>query len=262
MSRGLLDDPELRLISQEIPDLGNLQDMTNNLSPDFNSVYFPPKSYVPMAAVCLQDATQTLTEARYALHEVYAHRIWYLEKKQPPNKEAATFFARYYADDAALRLYAAYEQLTDGIVMMLEITNEDLKPYKQKGVSQRVVIGHFLKERKKDHPITGAIIRLLESKEWCVTMSYRNRWVHEQPPTVKGLGIIYKRERNKNETRWKLSPNGKDYTLGIGGGDMPEYSIEEIVGFIQPATFQFKDTLTAVVEFYIGLLKSHGISFN
>ena len=64
------------------------------------------------------------------------------------------------------------------------------------------------------------------------------------------MGIVKKREK-----RWKLSPNG-GYTLGIGGGDEPEYSIEDLVGFIKPAMFQFKDTFTSVVRFYIGMLES------
>ena len=98
-------------------------------------------------------------------------------------------------------------------------------------------------------------------KEWCATIKYRNRWVHEQPPTVKGLGIVYKRK--KNETRWKPLSTGKGYTLEVVGGDVPEYSIEELIGFIQPAMFQFTDTLTSVVNFYMKLLEDSGsIRFN
>ena len=87
-------------------------------------------------------------------------------------------------------------------------------------------------------------------------MTYRNKWVHEQPPTVAGMGIVYKRGK-----RWKPLPNG-GYTLGIGGGDEPEYSPEDLVGFIKPVIFKFTDTFTSVVEFYTGLLKDAGTRTN
>ena len=66
------------------------------------------------------------------------------------------------------------------------------------------------------------------------------------------MGIVYKRGK-----RWKPLPNGR-YTLGIGGGDKPEYSAEDLVGFIKPAMFKFIDTFTSVVEFYTELLKDAG----
>lgn len=254
MSRGLLNDSELRGISQEIPDLSNLQEMAKISSPDFLSIPFSSESDVPIASVCLQDAIHTLEEARYALHEVFAHRIWYLEKKEPPNKEAAIFFSRFYADDAALRLYSAGEHLANAIIMMLDIGEQDLKPYKQKRTSQQSAVGHFLREQRPLNPITEVVTKLADSKEWCATMRYRNRWVHDQPPAVDGLGVVYKRRR-----RWEALPTGKGRILH-GRGDAPEYSIDKLVGFIKPAMFWFSDTLTSVIKFYIDLLKSRGIS--
>jgi len=261
MRRGLLDHSDWEKISQKIPDLEKLRGMALHFAPDFLSMNFTPKSTVPEASVYLNDALCTLEQAVYALSEVFAYRTWYLEKTKPPNETTAVFFGRFYADDAALRLYPAGEHLANGIVMMLEIGDQDLEPHKQKRTSQRSIVGHFLKKQKAHHPITKAVTKLAGSKEWCATMCYRNTWVHEQPPTVKGLGIIYKRK--KNETRWKPFPVGKGYILGVGGGDVPEYSIEELIGFIQPAMFQFTDTLTSVVNFYMKLLEDSGsIRFN
>lgn len=262
MSRGILDETDAERISQETPELSELEGIVLSLNPDFLSLSSPRDTDFPIASVCFHDALHTLQEATYALSEVFAHRIWYLEKKDHPDKMCATFFGRFYADDAALRLYSAGEHLANGIIMMLEITDEDLKPYKVKGkqgkerISQQSVVGNYLRSQKMSHPITEAVNKLVDSKEWCTTINYRNRLVHEQPPTVKGLGIVYKREK-----RWKLSPKG-EYTLGIGGGDKPEYSVEELVKFIQPAMFQFTDTLTSVFKFYIGLLRSCGLTFD
>ncbi len=114
-----------------------------------------------------------------------------------------------------------------------------------------------LVKQQTHHPITAAITKLANSKEWRATIEYRNRWVHEQPPTVKGLGIVYKRSR-----KWKSSPTSKGHILGLGGGDTPEYSVDEMIGFVQSATFQFSDSLTSVIKFYVGLLESRGMKFN
>lgn len=245
--------------------MDDLQEMVTSFSPDILSgalhpdgtYAFPPESSVPVASVCLQDAVHTLKEARYALSEVFTHQIWYLEKRDSPNEMAAAYFGRFYAADAALRLYSAGEHLANAIIMMLEISDEDLKPYKQKGkqerISQQSIVGHFLKAQKPHHPITEAVNKLVDSKDWRDTIDYRNKWVHEQPPTVKELGIVYKRGR-----RWKPLPNEKGYTLGVGGGDAPEYSVDGLVGFINPAMFKFTDTLTSVVKFYTELLKDAG----
>lgn len=258
MSRGLLDQSAWETIYQQTPNSENLQSIILlRLAPDFISI---PLSYskgskVPIAAVCFRDAFYTFQDSLYALREVLAHQIWYKEKKKPPNEMAAAFFGRFYADDVARRLYSAAEQIADGIIMMLEITHEDLKPCQKKGRSQRSIVGHFLKKHKPHHPITKAVTKLEASQEWLSTMKYRRRLVHDQPPTVKDLGIVYNRR-----VRWKNQPNGRARLL-LGGGDTPEYTIDNLLEFIKPATFRFKDTFTAVLEFYRKILKTSGMTW-
>ena len=259
MSRGMLDDSDWEPYVKELPDLGRLQELVNQVSsPDILSISCLDRdsyqSLFPVASVCFHDAHETLWGACYALTEIFAHDIWYLKKKTPPNEMAAALFGRFYADDAALRLYSAGEHLANGIIMMLEISDEELRPYRDKGkrTSQQSIVGNYLRKEKPSHPITISVIRLSDSKEWQATMKYRGRLVHEQPPTVKGLGIVYKRR-----IRWEPTPNGKGYTLQ-GGGDEPEYSVDELVSFIKPATFRFRDTLTSVIEFYKELLQNTG----
>ena len=266
MSRGILDDADCEKIYQEIPDLSNLGDMVFHLPPDFIPIHFPPKSDIQEVPAIFHDVFHTLEHAVYALREVFAHQIWYLEKKDPPNKMAAALFGRYYADDVALRLYSAGEQyLVDAIKKMLEISEKQLalyrmgrkEKYKREGINPRKItrleiVGDFLSAQKPVYPFTEAITSLTDLKEWKTTVDYRNRWVHEQPPTVAGMGIVYKRGK-----RWKPLPNER-YTLSIGGGDKPEYSVEDLVGFVQPAMFKFTYTLNSVIKFYIELLKDAG----
>lgn len=264
MTRGMLDATDMERISQELPDLSNLQQIASFSSPDSISISFPYKSNIPVASVCLREAVDTLAEATYALHEVFAHRIWYREKKDPPEEMTAAFFERYYADDAALRLYSAGEHLANGIIMMLEITDEDLKPPKVKGKqgkersSLQSVVGNYLRRQKVSHPITEAVKNLAESKEWIAMVGpngYRHRLVHGPLPTVKQMGNVYERK-----IRWETLPNGKHRLTLRNRGDRPEYSVEELVEFIQPAMFRFTDTLTSVSKFYIDLLRSWGLS--
>ncbi len=258
MSRGRLDDSDMERISQELPEIGKLGEVVLGVAPDsLRFRHFPPESDIPVATVCFLDALYTLEEAEYALSEVLAHQLWYLEREKPPNKMSATFFGRFYSDNAALRLYSAGEHLANAIIMMLQICDQQLKPYREKRTSQQSVVGNYLRKEKTNHPITKEVTKLADSNEWQATMRYRNRWVHEQPPTVADMGTVYKRRR-----RCETLPDGKGRILR-GGGDAPEYSVEDLVGFIKPAMFKFTDTLTSVVKFYIEILEAPGsIRFN
>lgn len=157
---------------------------------------------------------------------------------EPANEMAAVFFGRFYADDTALRLYSAGEHLAEAIIFMLEISDQQLKKYKRPQRSQQSVVGHFLAEEEPHHPIMRAVLKLSQSKEWRDTNKYRNNWVHEQPPTVEGLGIVYKRVK-----RWQVAEGEmgtkkrKISSMVIGGGDEPEYSVADLLRFIQPALF-------------------------
>ena len=256
MSRGELDNSTLVRIQQELPGIENLRDTVLGLyAPDFISAGFAhePESDVPVAAACLYDGFHVLNEARHALHEVFAHRIWYREKSETPNEEAAIVFCRFYVTDVAFRLYTAAEHLANAIIFMLEITDHQLEKYRECRTSQQSIVGNFLVKEKPHHPVTAAVRSLAESQDWKDAMNYRNNWVHEQPPTVQGLGITYRRTR-----RWR--PTDEGYQLGIGGGDEPEYSIDDLLRFIRPVLFRFAETMTTVVQFYVGLLKKHGIT--
>lgn len=250
----ILDEATLQHIDQQLPDLSNVQGIVLGLAPDFISMKFDPDNYVPVAAVCIQDTLNSVAEARYALHETLANLIRYREKRQPADEYAAVFLGKFYVDDAALRLYSAGEHLANAIILMLEIEDEQLKPYEQKRTSQQSIVAAFLRKEARTHPVTPIILKLGKSSNWNKAINYRNTWVHDQPPTVHGTGIVYKRYR-----RWKASEGGESYSLGIGGGDEPQYSVDDILGFVQPALFEFVETLEGIVQQYLEILKSRGI---
>lgn len=124
---------------------------------------------------------------------------------------------------------------------------------KKNRISLQVVVGHYLINEHPNNPVTKAILKLVKSKGWLKTIKYRNDWVHNQPPTVEGLGIVYER-RN----RWVISEH--DALLTFGGGDKPSYKIEDIVSVVRLALFLFIEVLTEVTRHYTELI-TKGSSF-
>jgi ribosomal protein S13 len=253
VSRGQLDKETSARIESNLPDVVSLQRTSLELQPDILSAGFPPKSTIPIASVCLQDVTYTLASARYALLEADAHLIWYREKREPPDERAAVFFGQFYADDAALRIYAAGEHLANAIVAMLEIKKElrefiKLKSTKRKNiVSKQANVGTYLIENKPEHEITKAVRKLKESEEWDKTRKYRDAWVHSKPPIIKGTGISYERRNRLIVTDTYIGISG-------GGGDEPRYSVDDLLEFIRPSLFLFTETVTTVIQYYIELI--------
>lgn len=223
-------------------------------TPDLISIKCPPESNIPIAAVCLQDTLNALLQVRIGLNECLQHKIWYREKCNPPNEELAVIFMRFYIEGVVSQLYAAGEHLANAIICMLDLSEHKLEDYRRNRASQQSILGHYLANEQTHNPITKAVLELATSKEWGKTMAYRNNWVHDQPPTVSGLGPIYKRRR-----RWEQSEDGKSFKLGLGSGDDAEYSIDDILKFVQTALFQFVDLFDKVVSFYSEIIGKKGI---
>jgi hypothetical protein len=246
-----IDKETYQSVNQDLPDIDGLQRQIGFLSPDLISAKFKSDSDFAIAAVCFQDASRTLSESRYALLEAMAHKVWYLEKVSPKDEDTATFFSRFYSDDAALRLYSAAEHLAKAAVFILDIGDEKLK--QTRTGSRFTAVRKILLETHPDHIITTSLDELYCSREWKTTIKYRDAWVHNQPPIIDGTGMVFDRKR-----RWHVSD--KVSKLGIGVGDEPKYSVGDLLGFVIPALFQFTEKLACVVEFYITELAKKGIT--
>lgn len=247
MSRGLLSEAELQRIADHLPDLADLRRLKGGLPPDAISIRFPPDSWVPVAAVALVEAIESAEEAAYALHECLAHRVWYLEHHTPSQEIAAAFFGRFYATDLALRLYSGGEHLANAIIFMLGIDNAELKAFRKPRANQASSVGNFLLGRQPTHPITAAIASLGRSTEWRDTLRYRDRWTHEQPPSIAQLGLSYRRTR-----QWTGN------VLAVGGSDAPEYSVDDLLACMMPACQLFVNAIRDVARWYIDHLAKNG----
>jgi len=203
MSVAHLEKSTLEKIDKKLPDLRKLQKIVVQIAPDIISMKFNHKSTIPIAAVCLKDTIKILSEARYALREIHINKIYHLEKVKEPNELASVYFSKFYADDIALRLYAAAEHLACSIMYMLEIKMNEIKNEKRKNtkISNSSVLGKYLLKTMPTHTISKAISKLINSEDWTKTLEYRNKWVHEQPPLVEGLGIVYNPSSGKKLQR-------------------------------------------------------------
>ena len=255
MSRGLLTDEELAIIGEKLPDLSSLRDRVLALGPGFILSVFPPESDTPVAAVCLNDAFGTLEDVVYALHEHYAHGVFYREHRSSPVEMEALHFERYYIDDAALRLYSAAEHLANAIVLMLNLDEEKLRELREKRSSRQAAVGRYLARELPEHTLSRSVGVLARSSHWRSAMKYRNEWVHDQPPTVENLGIVYHRKR-----RWKNIEGGRGKRVALGGGDAPRYTVGQIHEFVKAATLDFVTALDACVDYYLDLLSQRGFS--
>lgn len=255
MSRGLLDEATLKAIAERLPrGVMTLMNTTLHLDPDEIAGIFARDSTVPIAATCLIDTARSLREVMHALHEAYAHRIWYLEKRPEPSPRAAAWFIRFYSDDVALRLYASAEHLAAAIVAMLEI--DPLRIPKIKKTSRNCAVGGFLASQMSEHPITRAVSELQKCEAWGKTMQYRHRWVHDQPPLLEGTGIVWKRA-----SLWehRVDEAGKESNvLTIGVGSKPEMTVEYLFDLVEGALEKFVETTVTVTGFYVDLLARRG----
>jgi hypothetical protein len=251
MSRGKLDKETAIKVEESLPSIHDVRIATLNFRPEIISIGFPPKSTIPIAAVCLQDATSSLEEVRYALFESLAHITWYREKSQPSNESLAIFFGKFYVDDTALRMFAVREHLAEAITSILGFTKQDLMDFRKNIRSDKLTnIGRSLKSKSPNHPLANIVCQLTESDDWIKTMNYRNRWVHNKPPIIKGLGIDYERKN-----RLVITSNSIGVTFG--NGDEPEFSIDELLTFVKSAFSLLTKTTISIVDYYTDYLSKN-----
>ena len=253
MTRGILPDDELKRIDAKLPNVIRLRQKALQMHPDFICMGFGTGSDIPVAAICFQDATDVLCSARIALCECYAHGIYYRQYKDPPKEGVAIVMEQFFLDDLAVRLYAVAEHLASAIIFMLELTDKDLKPFKAKLISKQSIVGHYLKRHRPDHQITSALVKLSLSKDWQLSMDYRGRWVHNQPPTVKRLGIVYRRH-----SRWVRNGNTGNMVVHVGVGDKPEYSIAQVRDFLEQGLVELISATRACIDYFEGMLRDVG----
>ncbi len=202
----------------------------------------------------------SLYESHYALKNV-KNNLKTKSTEGQGDKYLKVGLIKYYSDDTILRLVAAAEHLANSIQCMLEITNTDLKEFKEKRSNHAIVVGKYLSAKLPDNPITSRLSKMKENSYWSKAIEYRDKWIHNQPPLLEGSGIVFKRK-----TRWLTSSenyhkSGK-LKLIFGGGDKPDYLIDDLVDLCVNSYKLFFDLYADVVDYYHDLLKNNHIKLN
>lgn len=249
MIRGSLDDTTEAIIDTQLPDLSELVAVAPYLSLDWISTWFGDEPNVPIAGVCLHDAISTLEAARFAVHESLAHQLWYKEyasEFRNPEIEAA-WYARFFSDDAALRLYAVGEHLATAIIYTLKLDENILRTR----TSLQTKVTHICKSFP-GHPVTKSVMQLKASPQWVWTRNYRDRWVHEQPPLMEGFGIQFERR-----SRWRKVENTviPQRMMPLSSGDKPQYTIDQLVANVCGALIAVTQTTRVVTKSFIQVIE-------
>ena len=256
MSRGLLNKKVRQDILRNLPDTERARRRCRTLQVETIAIQMGSKSAAPIAAVCVNDLDDTLLAINHALFEARAHHHYYTIKAQPPNGFSAIFFSRYYLDDAALRLYSSGEHLANAIRHLYEIPPQDLKKFRVDRTSMQVAIAKYMKANQPKDPLTKALQTLGKSSAWTFTMDYRNNWVHQQPPSISGLGLVRHRK-----TPWTIGTHGKPTLTIYGGeygGDKPKHQIAELQAECEAAVSAFLDCTHAFVDRFQAILVENG----
>lgn len=243
--------------ADSIPDLGPLHLLGLPRHPKLDAMHFvdDPHSRMPRAAPCLNDSYYMLCEARYALIEGFK-QVRENRAKEPPDEWHAAFFGQFYGADVTLRLYAAGEHLANAIIEILAIDGNALSSFRKNGpTSLQSALAKFLASKFPGDPISSVVKALGESKDWKRSIHYRNDWVHEQAPQVRGLGIQFKRD--KEYWREGKDSNGTWQEIGFGGQNAPDLSVDELLEFAHRATCNFTETLASIAENYKEQVLAH-----
>jgi len=220
---------------------------------DLLAIKLGPKSTVDISLVNLRDASEVACEVEYALYEALSY---YVRLNGSDNQDKNLFIQRskFYVDDAALRLYAAAEHVANFIQNFLAIESSRLESYKKDNrTSFASTIGNFLISEMPSLEITKAIKDLVSEPNWQKTILYRNRWVHEQPPLLKEMGMAYMRK-----SRWKKTHDG-NYALGIGLGDSADYTLDELIEMVLSAYSKFAVLLEKIANIAFEFLRDKNV---
>mgnify|MGYP006288976707 CR=1 FL=1 len=212
-----------------------------------------PETKIDIAAVCLRDCMDVSCQVIYALRKANENLLWYREENaKAPLEIEACWYSKFYADDAALRLYAAAEHIANFIIAFMNIQGDDLNN-KKGNASVASTVGKYMNKKHPDHIISKSINKLLKNDSWLKTIEYRNQWVHEQPPLIEGQGIVYERKS-------RLKTNGMNFVVGLTTGDKPDLTIDSLLSMVTNATNDFACLLDNIIVVWFSHIDSLGIS--
>jgi len=206
------------------------------------------------AMECLDDARKRYSQIQYSLYEAHTCVIWNREFTSQPCEENAILTGEYYLSYATLLMYAVAEDLSFFITYFLNI-EKDIKVFydseegkrkleKANITSNAAKVGIFLSKKFKEHPLTNAIVKLHNNPDWIKALEYRNTWVHDKPPSIKGGGVEFTRDK-----KFTVDANGNEVTFLTA--PQQKYSIDDLLDIGLKASEALAGTLAELAEIVI-----------
>jgi len=255
--RGTLSEAKLREISSRLPQLDARFPLATFPTPLIDLHDLTHSGHFGIALACLSDAGFRLQEMHLGLNEAYACLSWYREEAPQQQDVEAVLTSRFYVDHVALLLYAAAEDIAAFVINYLECeadyTNFAQTQRHARVTSNAAKVGMYMTQRHPTHDITNAILTLRQVPQWDQALEYRNKWVHEQPPLVEGLGMQFNRIS-------RISPDGT--SIIFGGGAPPEYTVDQLLEIMHQATAAFASCFSQLLDLVIQRRRALGEQFD
>lgn len=102
-------------------------------------------------------------------------------------------------------------------------------------------VGIYLYENMKTNEITNVVLGLKNDPDWKKALKYRGDWVHNKPPSIKGLSSEFVR---KNKIKTDKNGNKIMYI----GAQKQEYTIDQWLDITLHATEAITSILSNIIE--------------
>lgn len=203
------------------------------------------------ALVCLDDARLRYSFLETALLETKIKIAYFREYSQDnPNEKQAIASGVFFLTYATLLLYAIGEDISFFIIHYFGYS-QDLTDFikrgevkksveKKKISSNQAKLALFLKEEKGKEEITKIVCKLNSDANWKKALCYRNDWVHQQPPIIKGLEYSFPRKMfttSKDENGYKTI-----YLKGMS----PQLNLDQFVEIVYKATKALHNSISEI----------------
>ena len=189
------------------------------ISPDDIAMILGSKSRIPHAWGAMWHTAHVLQVARFNLYLAYHERLYYNSYRKPVDPFTALGQAAWYFTSFSIHALAAENHMGLSMMYLFGIP----KPASKFGTP---LVRKKLKEAGQDD--YSLILDPILGSHWMSWLrKYRDRWVHGNPMRIKGFGLQWGIDFEREF--WKTNAAEKTRTLGIGEGDPAETTIEEML---------------------------------
>jgi hypothetical protein len=176
------------------------------------------------AKIRLSQGWHMLNEARMALVEAEACKFYYGERE--PNATEASYWCRFYLDDAMLRLYSSCEHLLRALMYHYSLKLPISDPNGSR--KQSLLVAVIKAAEQSEEPVVSAqvakILRKVRSNaSWSSCKDYRDKWVHSERPSIEGLdfAVSFGKISDRDAAILKqlgvpVGPQFKRVSVGVG----------------------------------------------